>query len=98
MAVDNENIEIIKLLLENSKIDINIPSEEIYYKKVGNIKRKMFKNIINTPLHAAVEHMDFDIVELLLKKKDINLQIKDYNGKTPIECTGNDRMIQLFPH
>ena len=55
-------------------------------------------NIIfyTTALHLAVQINNVKIVKLLLEKNDINIYIKDFRGKMPIDYSKNDEITQLL--
>ena len=68
-AVENENIEIIKLLLSNDKIDVN--SHSILNFIFSN---KIILIIVNvTALHKAIELENEEIVKLLLNNNRIDV-------------------------
>ena len=83
MAVENADIEIVKLLLMNDKIDIN--AQYKYDKSIGdmnlhdktddNYQLKQEKKRI-TPLYMAVENESIEIVKLLLTNDKIDPNIK----------------------
>lgn len=69
-AVINENIEIIKLFLEDERLDINFLNIDcgVIIILILNIK---------TVLHQAVSIGDSEIIQLLLEHKDIDVNVKD---------------------
>lgn len=69
-AVVNENIEIIKLFLEDERLDINFLNYDcgVIIFLILNIK---------TVLHQAVSIGDSEIIQLLLEHKDIDVNVKD---------------------
>lgn len=76
VAIEKGNIDIVKLLLSNPKIDINIVSNEYNYFS-GNreiLKEKYAK----TALFKAVEKENVEIVKLLLERPEININFKEY--------------------
>ena len=86
VAVEVENVEIVKLLLEKENIDINLLCILRYYFVIqlllfclNEITKCFFKK---AALHVAVEKENIEIVKLLLKnqKTDINLLCIFRNG------------------
>ena len=51
-----------------------------------------------TALHAAVKSGSPEIIKLLLGKKGIDVDIKDSNGKKPIDYSKNDNIRLMFKH
>ena len=84
MAVEKENLKIIKLLLSNDKIDVNIINKS--------------NNDEKSTLHLAVQNKNIDIIRFLLSFKNIDFNVKDDKEKKPIEYATNDEIIQLFNH
>lgn len=85
MAVQNKKIEIVKLLLLNSKIDVNIQFKSSDEEKDGK-----------TALHFAVANEDYEIIKLLLENQSIDVNIKDSQGNTPIELTKSERIKEMI--
>lgn len=85
MAVQNKKIEIVKLLLQNSKIDVNIQFKSSDEEKDGK-----------TALHFAVANEDYEIIKLLLENQSIDVNIKDSQGNTPIELTKIERIKEMI--
>ena len=89
LAIKNGSIEIIQILLADKDIDINFESTinkyiQYYYKKevVNDIEVLNSKGTTTrTPLFYAVEKKNYDIVELLLKQPeiDVNYQSRIYD-------------------
>ena len=102
LAVEYKNIEIIKILLSNSKIDINkeyiktILSKKYKKGEDGEVESSESKKINRTPLHLAVKNESFDIIKILLSQKDIDLNIKDEEGLKPIELAKSKQIKCLF--
>lgn len=75
-------IECVNVLLENPKINVNLQNE-ILFKNLNNYQLKMhslgiFKeSIYDTPLHIALIEGFDEIVEILLKRKEIDLTIEN---------------------
>ncbi|KAK8900153.1 hypothetical protein M9Y10_002476 [Tritrichomonas musculus] len=71
VAIEKDNIEIIKILLSRANIDIN--SKLICYEKLGlNNKR----SISETPIHLASERCNVEITKLLLSHDKIDVNSK----------------------
>lgn len=80
LTIEKENIEIVKLLLNNDKIDININNREIEaHNSVTATIRKIAMLKEKTALFLAVEKENIEIIKLLLNKE--NLLINEYNGE-----------------
>lgn len=96
-------MEIVELLLANEKIDVNMKSSS---SKEESKSGSFFcddsdeENNLdeNTPLHLAVEYGNIEIINLLLKHNNINTEIKENNKKTPIQCTEDEEILNLFKH
>lgn len=65
-AMKELNLEIIKLLLSADNIEINC---------IESMQGL-------TPLHIAIYHRYFDAIQILMKHRKINTQIKDHKGRT----------------
>ena len=80
LAVEKENLEIIKLLLSNDKIDINILNIFINIfikftiKYFNDIKNQLFHQ---TVLHNSVIKQNIDMVKVLLVNSKIDINIKN---------------------
>lgn len=88
IAIKEQRIEIIKLLLENENIDVNAKS---FVRQKSQTEEK-------TALHLAVEKGNQEIIKILLNQPKIDINAKDENWKTPIEYSQNEQIIQLFNH
>lgn len=83
MAIENENIDIIKLILSYSKLNINLNSEYItvyYYEKPKNKEEEKIaqlgsKESEKTTLFAAIEKGNIDIIQLLLSIPEIDINM-----------------------
>lgn len=53
-------------------------------------------NSYQAALHLAVQNNNIKIVQLLLEKKGININIKDLEGKEPIYYSKSDEIRQLL--
>ncbi|KAK8836792.1 hypothetical protein M9Y10_037314 [Tritrichomonas musculus] len=96
-AVEAENIEIVKLLLKCSKIDVN----HSFVSK--NHKKTIGKNA----LCAAVEKENIDIIKLLLEnekinpniamiEKDINTKSESIKEKTPLHIAIQNKNLEII--
>lgn len=88
LAVSNPNIDIISLLLNQSKLDINMKST----------LQKEYDDLIpeKTALHLAVINKQIDIIKLLLEKKQIDKNVLDEYNKKPIDYTDDKKIMKLF--
>jgi ankyrin repeat protein len=78
--VANENIEMVKYLIENKHYD--------------NINDVSFDGK-DTALHLAVSIENLELVDLLLEQKDIDINITNKHGETPlyVACGVSNRAI-----
>ena len=92
------NEEIAKLLLSNKNINVCIP--KIIETKTKTIENGEVNddidNINETPLHIAVLNHRINIISILLKNKNIDINAKNNEGNTPIQCTDDEQIIQLY--
>ena len=87
LAVEKKNVEIVKILLENDKLDINKFSNK-YLKKDG--KKEEYGKIEEyekTALYLAVEKQNAEIIRLLIDNDKIDLNIVNRNYKSYVEKT-----------
>lgn len=56
------------------------------------------KTNLSTPLHLAVKRNDVNIVRLILSNGNAQVDIKDDQGKKPIDYATNDQIIQMLNH
>ncbi|KAK8849346.1 hypothetical protein M9Y10_018727 [Tritrichomonas musculus] len=89
LAVSTGNTSIVHLLLNKSKIDINMKS---------TLEKKYYEDPIpkKTPLHEAVKNKQVEIIKLLLQQKDIDKNSVDEYGKKPIDYTDDEDIKQLL--
>lgn len=89
LAVSNGNIDIVELLLNQQKIDVNVISiiKPTYY---STEKRN------STALHAAVQNKNTEIIKLLLQQKNIDVNVVDESGKKPIDYADEGKIKKLF--
>ena len=85
LAVENENVDIVKFLLINPEIDVNQKMTSYYDTKNSYNSEKLDINREEkTALHIAAEKGNLEIVELLCQNSKINI-----NEKT-IDCYPSD--------
>ena len=92
-AVEKGYNKIVKILLSNNKIDVNVVNHITIEDKELNINKK---HKIRTVLHLAVKKENIDIIKDLLDRKDINRDILDEKKKKAIDYVQNDQIIQLL--
>ena len=155
-AISKNNNEITKLLLQNDKIDVNIPCKEWadwagggvrgegtilkspLYLSISKMNDEICKillgyenlnvnfingNFINvdendntinddnydiedndeihffwkaTALHSLVYKGSIELIGLLMNHKDVDVNIKNNRGRTPIQCTNDPDIIKLI--
>ncbi len=74
---------------------------ETGYKKTINYDVSYLQNIneqnkIRTALHTAVKKENLVIIQFLLNHKNIDVDAKDEQGKTPLEYSTNQQILELF--
>ena len=91
MAVEKENIEIVKLLLANENLNINVSC-----KSEKNEFNQNKKEIIDlSPLLFAIDHDQVEIIQLFLSNEFINISDKiDINSRSMKAIFGNE--IEIF--
>lgn len=101
MAVENENIKIVELLLARPEIDINylFKSFSTSYNsrnigKIGNTKEDALEK---TALHIAVEKENIKLVQLLLERPEIDVNIL-FKETHKYECTESKDEIDPFDY
>ena len=78
-AVENEKLDILRFLLSNEEIDVNLSctSDEYYRLAYCNEDRKVNKyEVEKTPFYLAVEYKNIEIIQLLLQNANININVK----------------------
>ena len=91
-AIENEEVEIVKYLLSNPKIDINMKSKSEIKEGGGCISYFEYaKTNEKSSLFYAIENGNINTIRALLEKQkiDINFGIKEY-----LSCYGKIDMIQ----
>lgn len=90
IAIEKGNIEIVKLLLKNEKIDVNI-SNRIKWHESGTDNCNQYEK---TALFLAIEKENIEIIELLLSNNKIDVNITNqwwnYNCNIYDENNYND--------
>lgn len=89
LAILKNNIDIIELLLNQQKIDVNMKSM---------IRENWYANdmLLRTALHASVINKQIKIIKMLLQHKNIDMNIVDEKGKKPIDYTEDEIIKELF--
>ena len=97
IAIEKNNVEVIKLLLFNEKINVNLPSLlTLSNCKLDDEKELNGRDVESFPLHFAVEKGNIEIIKLLMSNKNINVNLKNKNGEKPIDLTTNIKIKKLF--
>lgn len=74
-SIENKSIEIVKLLLTNTKIDVGSDNEKhIDYEGGGAPDEGNWRE---TPLFKAIEIENIEIIKLLLPHKEIDIGIRN---------------------
>lgn len=83
IAIEKGNRKIVKLLLENESIDVNIKSKAEHKRKF--LKEKVANIIIlveqKTGLHLAIEKAEKEIVDILLLNRNIDANMNYQSEK-----------------
>ncbi|KAK8897751.1 hypothetical protein M9Y10_015716 [Tritrichomonas musculus] len=97
LAIQKNNIQVVQLLIAHKKIDINAKSTFYSCKfKEIELSDEQIVDKEETALHCAVSNGNLDIIKLLLKHKNIDINDIDKQGKKAIELTNNNEIISLF--
>ena len=64
--------------------------------KIISFNKIILYYFYKTPLHLAVEKGYLEIIKLLLKNKDININVDDDQCRKPIDYTTNNEIKQLL--
>ncbi len=93
-AIEKGYTKVIELLLKKTGMDVNakIDKKSLLYLAIENKKIESVRfllsqpniNIDNSLLHEAVRFGSLNIIEELLKQKDIDVNVKDKSGITPL--------------
>lgn len=84
VAVKKGNIEIVKLLISRKELDVNMKSEidYIFSNKILIIifAMEFFFSFNVTPLYEAIDQNSIEMVQLLLSRKEIDVNIKSISN------------------
>ncbi|KAK8838914.1 hypothetical protein M9Y10_032373 [Tritrichomonas musculus] len=84
-AVDKGEIKIIESLLTKENIEIN--------------KLNKYEDEEKTALHNAVNNKNMNIIDILLRNKNIDIKVKDGRGNTPVDITEDEEIkLKLTNH
>lgn len=92
VAAKYNNIIAIELLLNCEGIDVNSQTNDEYKMKSS----LTLAGGSETALHLACQNDYIDIVQVLLEAQGINPNIKNWEGKTPADCTDDQDIKSLF--
>ncbi|KAK8876609.1 hypothetical protein M9Y10_006827 [Tritrichomonas musculus] len=70
IAIHKENIDVIKAILDNPNVDLNIKSSERTVKNNDTIEKE------KTTMHEAIISNNLEIIQLLLSKPEIDINMK----------------------
>lgn len=95
IAVNTRNKEIVRLLLSKSQINVNDPYNYSYEKGYSVYRGLESTSIKKTPLSLAVENEDVEIVELLLARENIDVNIPfEYKSNYTIKKNNSERQSE----
>ena len=86
LAVEKENIGVIKMLLDDDRLNINVLNRLTHNKLIQE----------RASLHLAVSKENVDVINLLLGVKGVDVNIKDEQGRKPEEYTSKEEIKQIF--
>ena len=89
ISIEKRNIVAINALL--LRTDINVNEKSFHYSSCQPLHAE-------TALHLAAQQGDIEIIKLLLRVKNIDINIEDEQGKKPIDYSKNDEIRKLFLH
>lgn len=101
-AIELDNIDIVKLLLAQPKIDVNSGIKEISVSYYDDKKDVMLNK---SPLYLAVENENIGMVKILIEQSKVNVNfVSTFYEKTKIQKTAyqlaserqNDEICQLL--
>ncbi|KAK8883696.1 hypothetical protein M9Y10_042794 [Tritrichomonas musculus] len=100
-SIQKNNINIIKLLLEQPKLDVNSFATFTFFPGKGfwgstGVLIDSNKTIVKkTALHLAYKLGDQNIIQLFLNRKDIDINVQDEEGKKPNELSKDSIIDQI---
>lgn len=84
-AVRDGRSRIVELLLARPGIDVNVQGYAYPVSDARNIFGRIVSNIAGeTPLLVAVQYSCSEIVNLILRRPDVNTELADLRGSTPL--------------
>jgi hypothetical protein len=89
LAIRMGNIELLKALIEHEKIEVNLKDDTSYYDGYYPLRLAVFNTIYNQKsvditIQQEKLNTNKEMVKLLLAHKDINVNITDERGLTPL--------------
>ena len=91
------NIDIVKLLLTNKNVDVNVLNNYYCIEKQFEKDDKV-QDEKKSSLHVACENENIEMIKTLLTNKYIDVNIKDKQGKKPIDYTITSEIKKLLKH
>ena len=104
-AIENGNDQIVQLLVENEKVDVNMKCSSYFWeykgiymegKQQGDNSKIEEIDKEETALHNAVAKEDLSAIKCLLNNKNIDVNIIDKQGRKPIELTNKNEIKSIF--
>ena len=103
LAVENKNVEIIKALISDPDIDVNIEYKNERSSSTKNNNQANYDTIQidkKSAIYLAIEHDNIEIVKLLLQQKNIDLNLICENNnkemKTPLYLAVENKKIEII--
>ena len=85
-AVKAGNLDMVQLLLDKGAYPNEGLAEAVEYGHISVVRLLLEKGANPTPgLFVAAEHGEIEILKLLLAQPGIDVNEKDYDGKTPLD-------------
>lgn len=94
-AIRNKNIEFVKLLLSCQNIDINKQSVEVTYDDYGGSCFLGSTRIVTPFFLSAFSYENYDIMNLLMSNKNLDLNIKTEVYQTLLSCAVEYNNVDL---